>query len=56
MLKVTSDRFWIILTGLVALDVHVPGRQAATVDAISQGELLGWSRRTPGSSARKRMA
>lgn len=38
-----ADRFWIVLTGLVALDVHVPGRRAATVDAMGQGELLGWS-------------
>lgn len=38
-----ADRFWIVITGLVALDVHVPGRRAATVDAIGQGELLGWS-------------
>ncbi|MDQ1014343.1 Crp/Fnr family transcriptional regulator [Streptomyces afghaniensis] len=38
-----ADRFWIVLTGLVALDVRVPGRRAATVDAIGQGELLGWS-------------
>ena len=38
-----ADRFWTVITGLVALDVHVPGRRAATVDAIGQGELLGWS-------------
>ncbi|WP_406439199.1 cyclic nucleotide-binding domain-containing protein [Streptomyces sp. NBC_01613] len=38
-----ADRFWIVLNGLVALDVHVPGRRAATIDAVGQGELLGWS-------------
>jgi CRP-like cAMP-binding protein len=42
-----ADRFWTVITGLVALDVHVhvhvPGRRAATVDAIGQGELLDWS-------------
>ena len=38
-----ADRFWIIRTGMVSLDVHVPGRQAATVDALGPGQLLGWS-------------
>ena len=38
-----ADRFWIIRTGMVGIDVHVPGRRAATVDTIGQGELLGWS-------------
>ncbi|MFE1881400.1 Crp/Fnr family transcriptional regulator [Streptomyces diastatochromogenes] len=40
----TADRFWIIHTGTVALDVHVPGRlRPATVDSVGHGELLGWS-------------
>lgn len=38
-----ADRFWIIRTGMVSLDVHVPGRRAATVDALGPGQLLGWS-------------
>lgn len=38
-----ADRFWIIRTGRVGIDVHVPGRRAATVDTLGQGELLGWS-------------
>jgi hypothetical protein len=38
-----ADRFWIIRTGMVTLDVHIPGRRAATVDALGPGQLLGWS-------------
>ncbi|MFJ1733421.1 Crp/Fnr family transcriptional regulator [Streptomyces sp. NPDC088254] len=39
----TADRFWIIHTGTVALDVHVPGRRAAVVETLRAGDLLGWS-------------
>lgn len=38
-----ADRFWIIHTGTVALDLHVPGRQAAVVESLGPGRLLGWS-------------
>ncbi|WP_329560528.1 cyclic nucleotide-binding domain-containing protein [Kitasatospora sp. NBC_01266] len=38
-----ADRFWIIRSGLVALDVHVPGRRAAVVETLGEGDLLGWS-------------
>ncbi|MEU8986664.1 cyclic nucleotide-binding domain-containing protein [Streptomyces sp. NPDC048558] len=38
-----ADRFWIIHTGTVALDVHVPGRGAAVVENLGAGALLGWS-------------
>ncbi|MDH6574674.1 cyclic nucleotide-binding domain-containing protein [Kitasatospora sp. MAP5-34] len=38
-----ADRFWIIRSGLVALDVHVPGRRSAVVETLGEGELLGWS-------------
>lgn len=38
-----ADRFWIIRTGSVALDVHVPGRGRAVVETIGAGDLLGWS-------------
>ncbi|MCZ2527407.1 Crp/Fnr family transcriptional regulator [Streptomyces sp. NPDC059506] len=39
----TADRFWVIRTGSVTLDMHVPGRRAATMETIGPGELLGWS-------------
>ncbi|MER7466374.1 cyclic nucleotide-binding domain-containing protein [Streptomyces sp. NPDC097981] len=38
-----ADRFWIIRSGTVALDVHVPGRGPAVVETIGAGGLLGWS-------------
>ncbi|MER6050207.1 cyclic nucleotide-binding domain-containing protein [Streptomyces sp. BHT-5-2] len=38
-----ADRFWIIGTGRVALDQHVPGRRAAVVETLGRDELLGWS-------------
>ncbi|PZH14976.1 regulator [Streptomyces sp. NTH33] len=38
-----ADRFWIIKTGTVALDLHVPGRQAAVIESLGHGELVGWS-------------
>lgn len=38
-----ADRFWIIRSGSVALDVHIPGRGGVVVETLGDGELLGWS-------------
>ncbi|MFD8546533.1 Crp/Fnr family transcriptional regulator [Streptomyces sp. NPDC059649] len=38
-----ADRFWIIRSGQVALDQHVPGRRSAVVETLGRDELLGWS-------------
>ncbi|GHE56406.1 cyclic nucleotide-binding domain-containing protein [Streptomyces spiralis] len=38
-----ADRFWIVRTGTVALDLHVPGRRPAVIESVGHGELLGWS-------------
>ncbi|MEU9188898.1 cyclic nucleotide-binding domain-containing protein [Streptomyces sp. NPDC048484] len=38
-----ADRFWIVRTGSVALDLHVPGRRAAVIESLGHGELVGWS-------------
>ncbi|MFF9785848.1 cyclic nucleotide-binding domain-containing protein [Streptomyces nigrescens] len=38
-----ADRFWIIRSGLVALDVYEPGQGATVVETLGEGELLGWS-------------
>ncbi|MFE8947331.1 cyclic nucleotide-binding domain-containing protein [Streptomyces sp. NPDC007856] len=38
-----ADRFWIVRTGTVALDLHVPGRRPALVETLGPGELVGWS-------------
>ncbi|MFJ7587506.1 Crp/Fnr family transcriptional regulator [Streptomyces sp. NPDC097617] len=38
-----ADRFWIVKSGVITLDLHVPGRQAAVVESLGSGELVGWS-------------
>ncbi|MFJ6015864.1 Crp/Fnr family transcriptional regulator [Streptomyces sp. NPDC092952] len=38
-----ADRFWIIRTGTVALDLRVPGRRHAVIESLGHGELIGWS-------------
>ena len=38
-----ADHFWIIRTGTVALDLHVPDRRAAVIESLGHGELVGWS-------------
>ncbi|MFL1897817.1 Crp/Fnr family transcriptional regulator [Streptomyces tauricus] len=38
-----ADRFWIVRTGIVTLDLHVPGRRAAVIESLGYGELVGWS-------------
>ncbi|GHH94541.1 cyclic nucleotide-binding domain-containing protein [Streptomyces capillispiralis] len=38
-----ADRFWIVRTGTVGLDLHVPGRRAAVIESLGHGELVGWS-------------
>ncbi|MFD1663018.1 cyclic nucleotide-binding domain-containing protein [Streptomyces caeni] len=38
-----ADRFWILRTGTVALDIQVPGRGRAVVETVDAGGLIGWS-------------
>ncbi|WP_372351276.1 Crp/Fnr family transcriptional regulator [Streptomyces sp. KL116D] len=38
-----ADRFWIVRTGTVALDMYVPGRRPAVIETLGFGELVGWS-------------
>ncbi|MEW1750621.1 Crp/Fnr family transcriptional regulator [Streptomyces angustmyceticus] len=38
-----ADRFWIIRTGSVNLDVQVRGRRPMVVDMLDHGDLVGWS-------------
>jgi CRP/FNR family cyclic AMP-dependent transcriptional regulator len=39
----SASRFWLIQSGHVALDLHVPGQGRMKIDTIGIGELLGWS-------------
>jgi CRP-like cAMP-binding protein len=38
-----ADVFYLITSGLVALEVVVPGRDALLVETLHDGDLLGWS-------------
>lgn len=38
-----ADRFWIIRSGSVVLDMQVPGRRAPAIETLGHGELVGWS-------------
>ncbi|MBA0053051.1 cyclic nucleotide-binding domain-containing protein [Streptomyces sp. AJS327] len=38
-----ADRFWILHTGAVNLEMRVPGRRHVVIDSVRHGELLGWS-------------
>lgn len=38
-----ADRFWVIRTGTIELDMHVPGRRAAVIERLGHNELVGWS-------------
>ncbi|MFJ9904744.1 cyclic nucleotide-binding domain-containing protein [Streptomyces sp. NPDC101152] len=38
-----ADRFWIIRTGTVELDMRVPGRRAAVIESLRHNDLVGWS-------------
>ncbi|MFD9813469.1 cyclic nucleotide-binding domain-containing protein [Streptomyces sp. NPDC059080] len=38
-----ADRFWVLRSGSVTLDLNVPGRRRVTVATLGPGDLLGWS-------------
>jgi CRP/FNR family cyclic AMP-dependent transcriptional regulator len=38
-----ADVFYAIRHGAVALELHVPARDAVTIDTLHDGDLLGWS-------------
>ncbi|MFE3579328.1 Crp/Fnr family transcriptional regulator [Streptomyces vinaceus] len=38
-----AEKFWVIQSGTVDLDTHVPGHKNVVVDTLGYGELLGWS-------------
>jgi CRP/FNR family cyclic AMP-dependent transcriptional regulator len=38
-----ADHFYIVRQGDVAIELHVPGKGAMTIDTVSDGEILGWS-------------
>jgi CRP-like cAMP-binding protein len=38
-----ADRFWVLHSGGVDLDMHIPGRRHAVIETVHGGDLLGWS-------------
>jgi CRP/FNR family transcriptional regulator, cyclic AMP receptor protein len=39
----SAAQFWLIQSGHVSLDLHVPGEGPVVIETIGMGELLGWS-------------
>lgn len=39
----TADRFWLIESGSVALDMRVPGRGDQILETLGAGTVVGWS-------------
>ncbi|MFM9370390.1 Crp/Fnr family transcriptional regulator [Streptomyces sp. Da 82-17] len=38
-----ADKFWIVRSGAVSLQIRVPGRRPADIDDLGTGDLVGWS-------------
>ncbi|MET7638738.1 cyclic nucleotide-binding domain-containing protein [Streptomyces sp. NPDC005438] len=38
-----ADRFWVLLSGSVVLDLRPPGEHPLMVETLHGGDLLGWS-------------
>ncbi|MEY4166677.1 MAG: cyclic nucleotide-binding domain-containing protein [Blastocatellia bacterium] len=39
----SADRFYLVRTGRIALNIHTPRRGGHTIQTIEDGEILGWS-------------
>jgi CRP/FNR family cyclic AMP-dependent transcriptional regulator len=38
-----ADRFWLLRSGAIALDFHVPGRGDVVIERVGAGGVVGWS-------------
>jgi CRP/FNR family transcriptional regulator, cyclic AMP receptor protein len=38
-----ATRFWLIQSGRVSLDLHIPGEGPVVIGTVGLGDLLGWS-------------
>jgi CRP-like cAMP-binding protein len=38
-----ADRFFILRSGEVAIEIHAPGRGRITVETVGEGSVIGWS-------------
>jgi CRP/FNR family transcriptional regulator, cyclic AMP receptor protein len=39
----SANRFWLIQSGHVSLDLHIPGEGPVVIETVGMGQLLGWS-------------
>ncbi len=42
-----ADRFYIVRSGVVSIELHVPGRDPVVMDTVQEGEVFGWAWITP---------
>jgi len=42
-----ADRFFLVRSGVVSIEMHLPGRKPVTMDTVHDGEVFGWSWITP---------
>ena len=42
-----ADRFYLLRSGAVAVEVHVPGRDPVVLETLSDGDIFGWSWMVP---------
>lgn len=38
-----ADRFFILRSGRVRLEIHVPGREPVVLETLQAGDVIGWS-------------
>jgi CRP/FNR family cyclic AMP-dependent transcriptional regulator len=38
-----ADRFWLVRSGVVAIDFHVPGRGDIVIERVGSDGVVGWS-------------
>lgn len=43
----TSNQFYVLRSGKVALEIHAPGRGPLVLQTLGEGDLLGWSTLVP---------
>jgi CRP/FNR family transcriptional regulator, cyclic AMP receptor protein len=39
----SAQEFWLVRSGRVALDIHIPGRGTVPIETIGAGGVVGWS-------------
>ncbi len=47
-----ADHFYLIRTGRIAIETHIPGRGGVTVQTLADGDILGWSWLVPPYTSR----